>query len=139
MTTKKDKAEKEAEEKAEPEPQEEAEETSGPSGPVLSPVHDPEAPMPETVEVSMPEEGAVGGNVVDDGVEDIELGPPAVGQWVLIQGGDYAGHFAAYLGNVELKNDGTPKVVQVRTRDADNALLDVPYDKVSATTYSGGR
>jgi len=64
---------------------------------------------------------------------------PVLGQFVQILSGDYQGHFAAYLGNVALDDDGNPTVIQVRTRDADNVILDVPYGEVSSTTYSGGR
>jgi len=79
-------------------------------------------------------------NVVDDGVEDGELGPPVLGGWVQIISGDYAGRFAAYLGDVGTIPDDDPvKIIQVRTRDADNLVLDLPITDVTATTYSGGR
>jgi len=106
------------------------------AGPVASPMHDPELvaaageePVLQTAERA------------DDGVEDVELGPPVVGQFVQITAGDYAGHFAAYIGNVEMSTDDppVPVTIQVRTRDADNALIDVPYADVTSTTYSGGR
>jgi hypothetical protein len=60
---------------------------------------------------------------------------------VQIVNGEYAGRFAAYLGNVEMEadDDPLPKVIQVRTRDADNLVLDVNYADVTSTTYSGGR
>jgi hypothetical protein len=105
---------------------------------VVIPVQEPEAVEPATVPPAG-DEAQVNPATVDDGVEDVELGPPVLGQFVQILSGDYQGHFAAYLGNVELDDDGNPTVVQVRTRDADNMILDLPYDQVSSTTYSGGR
>ena len=45
-----------------------------------------------------------------------------------------------YLGDVGvLPDDSGEKVIQVRTRDADNLLVDVPFSDVSSTAYSGGR
>ena len=133
MTAKKSKAD-------EPEMEAEEEEVSeqNAEGAVATPVVEPEAVSPQRL-------GAVGnepaGNPadIDDGVTDSELGPPILGQFVQILSGDYQGHFAAYLGNVALDDDGNPTVIQVRTRDADNVILDVPYGEVSSTTYSGGR
>jgi len=79
-------------------------------------------------------------HAADDGVENVELGPAVLGSFVQILEGDYAGHFAAYLGNVEVdKETGEPTIIQVRTRDADNMILNLPYDEVTSTTYSGGR
>jgi hypothetical protein len=86
----------------------------------------------------------------DDGVADVELGPPVVGQFVRITGGDYAGRNAVYLGDVAAPASDDPEdkkkppaeppeMIQVRTRDADNLVLDVAYADVASTTYSGGR
>jgi hypothetical protein len=131
------------EEAAEQEADEDEEEEQGqpPTGPTQTPVYDPAAPVePATVPAAEPEsDEEAGGNVVDDGIEDIALPAPVLGQWVRITDGDYSGRFAAYLGNVELDRDGDPTVIQVRTRDADNLLLDVGYDDVESTAYSGGR
>jgi|SRR5215472_677429 len=127
MTTK---AEKEKAAKAEAEPEEETSEQNV-SGPVATPVHDPEADVPEPPALSP--------HNVDDGVEDPELGPAVLGGWVQLLSGDYANHFAAYLANVEVDDDGNPTLIQVRTRDADNATFDIPYTDVTSTTYSGGR
>jgi hypothetical protein len=112
-------------------------ETQGPTGATLSPA-EPRHVEPETLaEAGEPQANP---NTYDDGVEDVELGPPVVGQFVRITGGDYAGRFAAYLGDVGVLPDDDPeKVIQVRTRDADNLLVDVLYSDVSSTTYSGGR
>jgi hypothetical protein len=110
-------------------------EAVGPTGPTLTP--DEPRHAATLAEAGEPQANP---NTFDDGVEDIELGPPVVGQFVLITGGDYAGRFAAYLGDVgTLPDDDPEKVIQVRTRDADNLLVDVLYSDVSSTTYSGGR
>src|SRR5215831_13748937 len=79
-----------------------------------------------------------GGNAAEDGVEDVSLGPPRLGGWVDIVDGDYLGRHAAYLQNLEEDDNGVPTLVQVRTRDADNLVLDLPYDSVASTTYNGG-
>jgi hypothetical protein len=149
MTSKKEKEAAEAEvaeakaldeqQAAEDEP---GEQERGPSGPTFSPAYQPEraAPVEPTPVVEPREgEGETDYHAVDDGVEDVELGPPVVGSWVQIKSGDYAGHFAAYLEDVEVDEDGNPVTVQVRTRDADNVTFDLPYSDVTATTYSGGR
>jgi hypothetical protein len=78
-------------------------------------------------------------NVIDDGVQDVELGPPRLGGWVDIVAGEYAGRHAAYLDNVEVDDQGVPITVSVRTRDADNLVLDLAYEDISSTTYAGGR
>jgi hypothetical protein len=135
--------------------EEAAEEQAPPTGPTQTPVeeHDGDEAAkpqePETVPPAAPEEteGAEAAPTVDDGVEDVELGPPVVGQWVQITAGDYAGRFAAYLGNVQYEEADpqnpyappVPAMIQVRTRDADNLVLDVDYADVSSTMYSGGR
>jgi hypothetical protein len=114
----------------------------GPSGPTQTPVEVPEPVQPATVPAAAPEEEEAAGAAVDDGVADVSLGPPVLGGWVRITGGDYAGRFAAYLGNVKVDPDAVPMiptVIQVRTRDADNLVLDVPYEDVASTMYSGGR
>jgi hypothetical protein len=74
-------------------------------------------------------------NIVDDGVEDIGLPAPVVGQWVDLEDGRHA----AYLQDVDVNKDGSPKTILVRTRDARSEEVEVAYDKVRATTYSGGR
>lgn len=121
--------------KAQVEEENVATEAQGPTGPTLTPA---ELRRPETLaEAGEPQANP---NTYDDGVEDIELGPPQVGQFVQITGGDYAGRVAVYLGDVGvLPDDEAAKVIQVRTRDADNLTVDVPYSNVSSTTYSGGR
>jgi hypothetical protein len=134
MTTK---AEREkAKEEEEAEAVADAAQETPPTGPTLTPDEPRPVEAATLVEAGEPEANP---NVVDDGVEDIELGPPAVGQFVQILTGDYTGHFAVYLGNVMYDDHGRPSTIQVRTRDADNVLLDVAYKDVSSTAYSGGR
>jgi hypothetical protein len=122
---------------------EESEAARGPSGPTLTPVQEHVGDIaakvePETLEPAG--EPQPNPSDYDDGVADVELGPPVVGQFVQITGGDYAGRFAVYLGDVgALPDDEAEKVIQVRTRDADNLTLDVLLSDVSSTTYSGGR
>jgi hypothetical protein len=126
---------KTAEEEPEVTEVEETEATRGPSGPTMTP-----AELRHPAVLDEAGEPQANPNTYDDGVEDVELGPPVVGQFVQITGGDYAGRFAAYLGDVGvLPDDEAEKVIQVRTRDADNLLLDVLYSDVSSTMYSGGR
>lgn len=120
-----------------PDPEVVGEQAAGPTGATLTP-DEPRYVEPETLaEAGEPQANP---NTYDDGVEDIELGPPQVGQFVQITGGDYAGRFAVYLGDVGvIPDDEAEKVIQVRTRDADNLTVDVLLSDVSSTTYSGGR
>lgn len=127
----------------------------GPTGATMTPVQEhtgdvaakQQPQQPELLPAARPEKepdkdakGVAGGNVADDGVEDIELGPPVIGQFVRVIDGEYAGRFAVYLGDVGVIPDDEPvKIIQIRTRDADNLTVDVKYDDVSSTTYSGGR
>jgi len=113
-------------------------------GPVATDIYEPPEVLgpPTVLPTGDPQ---VNPHDVDDGVQDVELGPPVVGGWVQITGGDYAGHFAAYLAVVSYEADDAtdaprvPAVIQVRTRDADNVIIDLPYADVTSTTYSGGR
>ena len=125
---------------------ENGEEHVGPTGATLT-AAEPRRVEPETLaEAGEPQPNP---NTYDDGVEDVELGPPLVGQFVRITSGDYAGRVAVYLGDVSYEDADdeeatpylppTPAVIQVRTRDAENLTIDVPYSDVSSTTYSGGR
>jgi hypothetical protein len=121
----------------------ESEET-GPTGATQTPVQEHAGDIaarpvePETL--SEAGEPQANPNTYDDGVEDVELGPPVVGQFVFIHSGEYDHRYAVYLGDVGvIPDDEAEKVIQVRTRDADNLLIDVPYSDVSSTTYSGGR
>ena len=78
-------------------------------------------------------------NVVDDGVHDIDLPAPQVGQWVDVVDGEYAGKHANYLQDSTTKKDGSPDVILVRLRDASNEVVEVPYSSVRGTSYLGGR
>jgi hypothetical protein len=120
-------------------------EETGPHGPVLTP-HSTEAlggdgpPGPHQIEY--PEEEAWerrGGNVARDGIEDVALNPPVPNSWVRIIAGEYTGRFAAYLDDYTIPDDETVKLVRVRTRDADNLILELNYSELEPTTYSGGR
>lgn len=115
--------------------EEEVVEREGPSGPVLTPAEPRPAVTATLAEAGEPQPNS---NIYDDGVEDIDLPPPQAGQFVRITGGDYAGRFAVYLGDVAVPDDEKRKI-QVRTRDADNLTVDVPYADVASTPYSGGR
>ena len=140
MATSKATEKEEKDTKATKAAEEEGEQERGPSGPTSSPVENYVEPVAVEAELlAEAGEPQANPNTIDDGVEDVELGPPVVGAFVQITEGDYAGRFAAYLGNVSLTKDGDIDVIQVRTRDADNLVLDVPYSDVSSTTYSGGR
>ena len=61
------------------------------------------------------------------------------GSWVDVVSGEHAGRRGALLETVESEADGYPKVVSVRTRDADNLVLHVAYKDVRPSEYTGGR
>jgi hypothetical protein len=61
------------------------------------------------------------------------------GSWVDIIAGEHEGRRGAYVGDVSHGQDGYPDRVLVRTRDADNLLIEVGYGEVRPSSYTGGR
>jgi hypothetical protein len=63
-----------------------------------------------------------------------------LGSWVDVVSGSYVGRFGAYVSTVSHdKTTGYPTVIIIRTRDADNLLLEVNYSDVRPSDRSGGR
>lgn len=61
------------------------------------------------------------------------------GGWVDVVSGEHAGRFAAYVSTVSNDSTGYPERIIVRTRDADNLLLEVNYSDVRPSVSNGGR
>jgi hypothetical protein len=61
------------------------------------------------------------------------------GSWVDVVSGEHKGRYGALLGTVSSGPDGYPEVVSIRTRDADNLVLDVAYSDVRRSEKTGGR
>ena len=63
-----------------------------------------------------------------------------LGGWVDVVGGDHAGKYGAYIQDVTNDpTDGYPETVLVRTRDADNELIEVNYADTRPSVRTGGR
>lgn len=62
-----------------------------------------------------------------------------LGAWVDVVSGEYAGRFGAYVATVSSDSTGYPDRIIIRTRDADNLLLEVAYSDVRPSASSGGR
>lgn len=62
------------------------------------------------------------------------------GSWVDVVSGEYQGRFGAYVAPVDRDaTTGVPSRVIVRTRDADNLLIEVEYKDVAPSERTGGR
>lgn len=63
-----------------------------------------------------------------------------LGSWVDVVGGEYQGRFGAFVSTVEHDaQTGYPLLVLVRTRDADNLLIEVAYQDIRPSARNGGR
>lgn len=63
-----------------------------------------------------------------------------LGSFVDVVSGEHQGRFGAYVADIE--NDastGYPALVLVRTRDADNLLIEVLYQDIRPSQRTGGR
>ncbi|HEX9007324.1 MAG TPA: hypothetical protein VF889_08510 [Bacteroidota bacterium] len=62
------------------------------------------------------------------------------GSFVDVVSGEHQGRFGAYVATVEHDaQSGYPTVIIIRTRDADNLLLEVQYQDVRPSLRNGGR
>lgn len=61
------------------------------------------------------------------------------GGWVDVVSGEHAGRFGAYVATVSNDRTGYPEQIIIRTRDADNLLLEVAYSDVRPSDSNGGR
>lgn len=62
------------------------------------------------------------------------------GSWVDVVAGEYSGRFGAFVATVSHDTvTGYPDVVVIRTRDADNLLVEVNYADVRPSDRNGGR
>lgn len=61
------------------------------------------------------------------------------GGWVDVVGGEHVGRFGHFAEVARVGSDGYPETIWVRTRDADNLLLEVPYSDVRPSSGVGGR
>jgi hypothetical protein len=64
---------------------------------------------------------------------------PTLGSFVNVVDGEHKGRYGAYVDTSQRDSTGYPTVVFVRTRDADNLLLEVPYEHVRPSGRNGGR
>jgi hypothetical protein len=62
-----------------------------------------------------------------------------LGSWVDVVSGEYTGRFGAYVSTVSSDSTGYPEQVIIRTRDADNLLLEVAYSDLRPSDSNGGR
>jgi hypothetical protein len=62
-----------------------------------------------------------------------------LGGWVDVVSGEHQGRFGSYRDTAQVCSDGYPKTIWVRTRDADNLLLEVAYEDVRPAERTGGR
>lgn len=62
-----------------------------------------------------------------------------LGTFVAVVAGKYRGRRGNYFEDVSHGKDGYPDLVLVRSRDADNAVLEVKYSDIRPTSYLGGR
>ena len=62
-----------------------------------------------------------------------------LGGWLDIVSGEYAGRFGSYVATVTHDSSGYPENIIVRTRDADNLLLEVAYSDTRPSPRNGGR
>jgi len=62
-----------------------------------------------------------------------------LGSFVDVVSGEYAGRVGAYIADVSHDSTGYPERVIVRTRDADNLLIEVSYSDLRPSAYTGGR
>jgi hypothetical protein len=64
---------------------------------------------------------------------------PLPGSWVDVVAGEHQGRKGHYFEDVSHAQDGFPDRVHVRTRDADNLVVEVGYDEIRPSAYTGGR
>jgi hypothetical protein len=65
---------------------------------------------------------------------------PILGSWVDVVSGEYQGRFGSYVATVTHDaSTGYPEQVIVRTRDADNLLIEVAYSDLRPSARNGGR
>lgn len=62
-----------------------------------------------------------------------------LGGWLDIVSGEYSGRFGSYVATVTHDKDGYPDNIIVRTRDADNLLVEVAYSDTRPSPRNGGR
>jgi hypothetical protein len=77
--------------------------------------------------------------VVVDGHSRRSGNHPTLGSFVNVVDGEHKGRYGAYVDTSQRDLTGYPTVVFVRTRDADNLLLEVPYEYVRPSGRNGGR
>lgn len=61
------------------------------------------------------------------------------GEWVDVVSGEYQGRYGVYVQATALDDNGAPLTALVRTRDADNMLIEVPYTEIHPSERTGGR
>lgn len=62
-----------------------------------------------------------------------------LGGWLDIVSGEYSGRFGTYVATVSHDGSGYPETIVVRTRDADNLLVEVAYSDTRPSPRNGGR
>lgn len=62
-----------------------------------------------------------------------------LGSWVDVVAGEHAGRYGAFYAVSQSDEKGFPTTAMVRTRDADNLLLEVPYESLRPSERAGGR
>lgn len=62
-----------------------------------------------------------------------------LGGWLDIVSGEYSGRFGTYVATVSHDGSGYPEQIVVRTRDADNLLVEVAYSDTRPSPRNGGR
>lgn len=98
--------------------------------PIVQPV---EEPQPEPVPLVVP--AAVVNGVVYRGRDDNDV---LTGSFCNVIAGPYAGRYAVYINTATVGPDGYPVDVVVRTRDANDELLNVKYTDIRPAE-AGGR
>jgi hypothetical protein len=108
----------------------------------------------EVVPTVEPESGDTKADLAEKLTEATSVATPAVplnqftrrsgdeaieGEWVDVVDGEYKGRFGYVAGISETGKDGYPVSLFVRTRDADNLLIEVAYANAKPSDSNGGR